>query len=179
MLTFSFLVLLSFLGPAHATTSAVEEARNLLMKKYFLPAELLQVDEAEVELQVAVPGQVNFAAALDQALQIFLNSTRDDECPLAVLTNHVGDAISGIDGPGELPIERSKDRALGALLFQLNSMGGAVIRLVSLADAPEGREPGYVRENWVFALSLRNDPHSYWAVIERQGRQRPFCYGFD
>lgn len=164
--------------PLTAHADEISQGRRMLDQKYSISPSLLRATAPELARQAALPGHVDFLTALDGAARTFLSSQQDAECPLAVQVEQVGHALPGIDAPGPLSEPRRQDRALGALLTEMNR-DGASLELMALDQAPEGYEVGFVRANWVFQLHLPGDEHGYWAVVDRQGIQAPFCYGFN
>ncbi len=174
---FSGALLLSFQAGL-ASAGDLDAGRALIGEKYFLNGDVLHADATEIQLQSALSARVDFVGALDAAMRIFLTGIQDDECPLSVILSSVGDPIPGVDPVGDLPAVRRYDRALGALLSDM-SHRDASLRLLSLNEAPEGYEIGYVRDHWVFELRLPDDDHGYWAVIDRQGVRPAFCFGFN
>ena len=177
-LTSLLTTLLICTAAAQTPNEDIAATQRLLETRYSIPGGVLQIDANELARQAALSGNITFAQAVDTAMRIFLTSTKDDECPLSIQMSSFGEAIIGIDPSGELPMERSRDRALGALLAQLYAPD-ASLRLVGIDDAPEGYDIGFVLTHWAFQLRLPGDEHGYWAIIERQGTRPAFCFGFN
>jgi hypothetical protein len=173
----TLLLALSMITPT-LRADELTQARELLHRRYQVHGPALQVSATELARQNALGSKTDFLSALDSAMQIFLGSTQDTECPLSIELESVGFAIPGVDLGSTLPIDRQRDRAIGALLAELNQPE-TIIDLVALDDAPEGYEVGYVNDHWVFQLHLPGSEHGFWAVVSRDGSSAPFCYGFN
>ncbi len=143
----------------------------------------LGITGAEVDLPPAViahmetlPGNsVGFEAALRAAIDSFLTDFDDAESPMALTLE---EAIYGPNGGGSWPPNANDIEIARADLLSHINRPSTKVRLLCLGESPEGGESA--ANNWIVSLYIDSlSDHGHWAVIDRDGSEATYNYGFN
>jgi len=140
-----------------------------------LPRMKVEISAAEVEAQLdAFGGSVDFEAALRQAINSYLKDGDDGESPREVIRDS-----------GPLPgVPDDLDAAVLHFMNQPTTKLSMVWRGPFDRDNPTSPYPPEhgesVQENWAFLLRIDSlSDHLHWAIVDRDGAEPTFNYGFN
>ena len=142
------------------------EAVAAILAARGVPQITARFDEAEVRAQAEeYGGSVDFAEALDAALQSYLEDGSDQESPVALLEFAAGP-------PCDVGTPTDRVRCfLDDPTSQLGLVGAE-------GFPPENGEP--IAENWVITVDIpRLSDHLHWAIVHRDGAVPAYNYGFN
>ena len=154
-------------------SSLMDSAKNAL-NEVGLKSIDLKISCKDLKKQINLTGAIAFEQSLRSALRSFFNDFSDIESPLSISIAVAIDE-NGLSWAEPLPAE-TIDAGKEILFEQL--VKDATISLVKLEETPEmGESP---RDSWIFKLKIPNlSDHLYWAVIDRDGLNPVYNYGFN
>ena len=146
----------------------------LLVDTYGLDQLTNALDLTEIDAQdTAYPSSVNIVSALDKAMTSFLNDDSDLESPLGIAYF----VAEGTWDPNN-PEGQSFEEAIKEALMDHLNRPTAQISLVPIGSNAEYGES--VVDNWIFFLTIDDmSDHLYWAIVDRDGVNATYNYGFN
>ena len=156
------------------TLTLAEQIQALLVDDLGFDELTISLDVTEIEAQsAAFAGSVDFMTALDLAMTSFLTDDDDIESPLGIAMF----AAEGSWDPNNAEGQTFAEATYEALIDHLNRPT-ASISLVPIGQTAEHGES--VVDNWVFFLTIDElSDHLYWAIVDRQGVDGTYNYGFN
>lgn len=156
-------------------------AMRILDLEYAITGMTLKISEREAFHQEnEYKGTVTFEDALRSAMNSFLNDSEDDESPLTLTTDLVLDKLHEGNIPDSQNLGNYKPIARELLIGFLNNPSTVLelVRNSSQSRQPEDGES--IESSWIFYLYIPSlSDHLHWAVVDRNGKQPAYNYGFN
>ena len=156
------------------TPSLEDQINGLIVGKYGFPDMTLLFDPAVITAQAdAYPGSVSFIQALELAMESFLYDDSDEESPMAMAA-----FVAEVTWDPNNPMGQTFKEATFAVLLDYLNRPSATLNLVAFPKTAENGET--VDKSWIFFLTIDEmSDHLYWAIVNRQGIQATYNYGFN
>lgn len=134
----------------------------------------VDVSVSEVDAQAAAyASTVDFISALEAAMVSFLTDDSDIESPLGIAYF----VAEGSWDPNNAEGQTFEEATFEALVDHLNRPT-ASLALVPIGQTAEHGES--VADAWIFFLTIDDlSDHLYWAIVDRQGIDGTYNYGFN
>lgn len=177
------LLMITFFSADYSLSAALEthaDARSVVLD-FDLASMALSFPRDEVEAQNRLSNNlVNFRVALEQALINISADYSNKESPLAML---IEDSFHELDIAPTLPLNALVLEYARAKLKHFMNRSSTLLALVTSNPArpvfpPEHGE--HLSQNWIFFLSIPEySDHLHWIIVDRQGNNGPYTYGFN
>lgn len=155
------LFLIGLLLSCSALAVEMKDINKVVAGEFKLNKINLEMNLEEINTQEKIPGKVKFIEALRLALQSYMNDSSDSESPLALVSDRVN---------GEKKAKKQ--------LFKLMNRKTTTLFITKIGESPEGGEE--VSDNWIISLYLEDlSDHFHWAIIDRNGNEAVYNYGFN
>ncbi len=169
-------------GPKDRVPNWERRIEVIIREEYRFKELQWEIESGEIVKQEKLPNnEVKFVYALKEALRCFLYDDRDIESPRSLIRKAF-----------QLFPERVEDAEERLDAFVRKVMEAGTLYLIPYFEGELSKEERenmvfYPPEwgerpagNWLFGLRLpKLSDHLYWAVIDRRGHRRTYCYGFN
>ncbi len=156
-----------------------EEIINILDTYGLQEMEIRASRELIEEMNERYPSEISFTEALDLAIYTILNDESDRNSPRAVIM----DVLETY--PEQFEDYEDFDQIIRPELIKRMNQG--YLMLIPIWEEipeddrdfnyPDNREAS--EKYWIFYLGIVTDDHQFWTIVDRQGEESPYNYGFN
>jgi len=155
-----------------------QTALQIVHGEFGLPKMAVKIKEAQVaDQEKRFTNKIHFEQALRKGLTCFLNDPSQPESPLYMQFDDAWDELGDKASKKEV-LELAKRKVRAAL-----NSPAAKLELISESHRwfhnGEIEATADFKNDWIFYMGSPISDHLNWAVVDRSGKKRAACYGFN